>query len=224
MNTFPAFLPALPLPASPAHALRAQAVPRMSLHHQVSQRARADLARCADALSNVKRQAAQLGRHSSIALVALAAASLVALPSVWADVPSKAPSAAFFDETSSVAEGSVSKIEDAAASIFRDNDVRVRIAVVKNMPYQGNINDYARELAAEWGLGPKEMLFVATPQQSNAGVFMGVGVNLDGGVVKKITDKTFASKAGGDQIGGAWLNVCSELNDALKAAKSGPGA
>lgn len=193
----------------------------MSLRHHISQRSRADLIRCADAFTSVKRQAAQLCTQSSVALVALAVASLVAMPSAFADVPAKAPTSAVFDETSSISEGSVSKIEDAVASVLRDNDVRVRIALVKDMPYQGNINDYARELAIEWGLGPKEMLFVATPKQSNAGVYMGVGINLDGGVVKKITDKTFTSKAGGDQFGGALVDVCSELNSALKAAKAG---
>lgn len=222
MYSLPAFLPAAALPSRTAPTARPRTAPRMSLSYHVSQRARADLALCADALSRVKRQAADLCAHSSVVLAAFAAASLVAMPVALANIPAKAPSSAFFDETSSISQGSLSQIEDAAAAIFRDDGVRVRIAFVNKVPYQGNVNDYARELATEWGLGEKDMLFVGAPKLSKAGVFMGVAVGLDGGIVKSVTDDTFAAKAGNEQYGGAWLDVCNRLNDALnEVGKSG---
>lgn len=183
----------------------------MSILPHLAKRARADLALCATALAHVKQQAPQLRIKPSLTLAALAAATLCALPPAWSAVPPQAPRTALFDETATIPKGSVSLIEKAASSILRDDDVRLRFAFVRNVPYGESVNDYAKELATQWGLGDRDVLFVASPKLARAGAFVGVGVGLDGGIVKSVSDETFALKAGEEQYGGAWLDVCNRL-------------
>lgn len=106
--------------------------------------------------------------------------------------------------------------------MLREDGVRVRFAFVKNVPYGESLDDFAKEVAAQWGLGAKDVLFVASPKLARAGAYVGVGVGLDGGLVKSVTEETFALKAGLEQYGGAWLDVSERVGTVL-AGKEDPG-
>lgn len=185
-------------------------VARLCLHSSMAHPVRA-------ILDTVRKQAVRVSA-TVVTCVALS------LPTV-AEMPAQAPGTVLFDETGLVSKGMTPLIEKAGAAILRDDDVRVRFAFVKTVPFGETVGEYARELAGEWGLGEREVLFVASPKLARAGVWVGGAVSSVLGEERAVSvaEETFGVKAGEEQYGGAWLDVCNRLIAVLGGGED-PGA
>lgn len=235
-----AFHPALPVRPSPHFApptsrhttLRRPASMSVSanpspLRAHLAARAAADIALLRSLASRASSHAAAFAKDASLLAATGAAVALVCLAggsTCLAEVPTTAPAGAIFDEASLVPKSSASLFSKAAANILRSERINVRFAMVRSLPYGETPDEYAAELAGEWGLGESDVLFVASPKLARAGVFVGgkAGERLSAEIAQSVANETFAVMAGVERYGAAVLDVSNRLIPVLAGEKD-PG-
>lgn len=102
---------------------------------------------------------------------------------------------------------------NAASNIETREGYKVRFVFVKNVPYGETPDEYAKDLARDWGLGEKDVLFVASPKLARAGVFVGdkAAGRLTPDIAESIANETYAVAAGDERYGTALLDVSNRL-------------
>lgn len=186
------------------------------LGERLARRARNDCALVRDAAESAVRAAAS---------VAAAAALATALASpVLADVPETAPTSALFDDAGVVQKANASLFSKAVENIQLTEGYTVRFVIAKGMPYGLSPDDYAAELFSQWGLGERDVLFVASPRLARAGAAVGdaTGQRLTKDIAESICNETYALRSGEELYGNALLDVSNRLIPVL-GGKEDPG-
>lgn len=176
----------------------------MRLGLKLAQRARDDFALLSAEFAHPTRLATN-------ALTATALTMMSAISSELAELPSKAPYNGLFDDAGVVQRSSDSLFEKAVDNIARNDGFVVRFVMAKSVPYGVSLEDYASELHAQWGIGSKDVVFVANPKLARAGSFIGTEVrkSLTKHIANSICNDTYALKSGQELYGGANMDVGS---------------
>lgn len=156
--------------------------------------------------------------------VLLALSSGTEVPRAFAEVPSTVPSTAFYDDVSVVPKGTAQLFGKAADSIANNTGFHVRFVIVRSLPFGSTPNDYAQQLASDWQLGDKDILFVASVKLARAGVYVGEAARsiLKDDVAKSIAEETFGIPAGDERYGAGLLDVSNRLIPVL-GGEADPG-
>lgn len=144
---------------------------------------------------------------------------------VLAEVPQTLPGAALVDEANVVNRSVEDSFEKMAKKIESRTGYKVHFIVVRNLPFGRTAYEYAGDLAEQWKLGDKDVLFVASIKTDRAGAFVGEGVKsvLPDDVARSIAEKTFGKAAGEELYSTAVLDVANRLIPVLNG-DADPGA
>lgn len=150
--------------------------------------------------------------------------SLVPPSPALAEVPAAAPVVGVFDDAGVIPKGTVSIFARAAQSIETNTGYHVHFVMVRSLPFGDSPTDYATQLFGDWGLGDKDVLFVASTKLARAGVCVGDAAAqvLSDDVAKSIAEETFGIPAGDERYGPALLDVSNRLIPVL-SGKEDPG-
>ena len=161
--------------------------------------------------------------YRTFCTAAIAGLLLTSMPTL-ADIPMVAPKEPVFDEAGIVQRGSIQLFSTAVTNIESKEGVKVRFVFVKNVPYGETPDEYAKELAGEWGLNEKDVLFVASPKLARAGVFVGnkAAERLTPEIAESIANETYAVAAGDERYSTALLDVSNRLIPVL-TGETDPG-
>lgn len=199
------------------------------LLNQLSLRAKEDTARVIDAANS----------NSSVTQTAIAcfaafmlSVSTPGFPSmpipvapVLAEVPQTKPGNAFVDDANVINRGVEDNFEKIAKKIESRTGYKLRFIMVRNLPFGRSAYDYAGDLAEQWQLGDKDILFVASIKIDRAGVFLGESAKsvLSEDVARSVAEQTFGIPAGEELYSTAVLNVANRLIPILNG-EADPGA
>lgn len=143
-----------------------------------------------------------------------------------AELPSSVPSAPLFDDASAVNKGNQQLFNRAADAMLTNTGYRVHFVVLPSLPFGQTPTEYAADLAAQWGLGDKDVLFVSSVKLSRAGCFVGADEQLQRlltpDVAKSIAEETYAVAAADERVSSAVLDVSNRLIPVLGGEKD-PG-
>lgn len=197
------------------------------LRAHLTAHAEADIALLHSLASSAASRAANLAKDASLLAATGAAVALVSLSgavSSLAEVPTTLPPGLFFDEASLVPKSSASMFSKAASNISKSAAINLRFAMVRSLPYAETPDEYASELAGEWGLGDSDVLFVASPKLARAGVYVGSNAagRLTPEIAESVANETYAVQAGVERYGAAVLDVSNRLIPVLTGEKD-PG-
>lgn len=150
--------------------------------------------------------------------------SLLPPSPAFAEVPAAAPAIGAFDDAGVFPKGTVSLFERAAQSIETNTGYHVHFVMVRTLPFGDSPTDYATQLFGDWGLGDKDVLFVASTKLARAGVCVGDAAAqvLSADVAKSIAEETFGIPAGDERYGPALLDLSNRLIPVL-SDKEDPG-
>lgn len=150
--------------------------------------------------------------------------SLLPPSPAFADVPAAAPAIGAFDDAGVFPKGTVSLFERAAKAIDSNTGYQVHFVMVRTLPFGDSPTDYAKQLFDDWGLGKKDVLFVASTKLARAGVYVGdeAAQVLSDDVAKSIAEETFGIPAGDERYGTALTDVSNRLIPVL-SGKEDPG-
>lgn len=196
---------------------------------QLTSRAKEDTARVVDAFST-NSSIAQTALACFAALVVAAGAPgtssmLMPVVPVLAEVPQTTPGPALLDEPNVINRGIEDSFEKIAKKIESRTGYKLHFILVRNLPFGRSAFDYAGDLAEQWQLGDKDLLFVASIKIDRAGVFVGDSVKnvLSDDVARSIAEQTFGIPAGEERYSTAILDVANRLIPVLNG-EADPGA
>lgn len=183
----------------------------------ISKRAKADIA----LLHTYAEKAGEVAATCGAA--ALIAASAVSLPAL-ADVPSSAPSTLVYDDVGIVQKGNEQIFNKGMSKIRENKGITVRFVLVRSLPFGESPDDYAAELAEQWGLGESDVLFVASTKLARAGVYLGEKAEgfMSRETAESVANETYALGAGDERYGMALVDVNNRLIPVLNGEED-PG-
>lgn len=132
---------------------------------------------------------------------------------VLAEVPQSAPVRAITDDANVITRAVEDNFERIAEKIKSRTGFQIRFVMVRNLPFGETTYDYAGDLAKQWELNDKDVLFVASVKTDRAGAFVGDSVKsvLSDDTARSIAEKTFALPAGDERYSAAVLDVANRL-------------
>lgn len=147
------------------------------------------------------------------AALALAATVATTPMSALAAFPDSPPSTLFYDAAGVVQKSSAGLAEKALAGIQTRDSYTVRFVVVKSLPYNSTLDEYAKDLHQTWGCGPSDVVIVGGTKVARAGVYVGdeAAKRLTPQIAESLGNETYAVKAGVESYSSAVLDVSNRL-------------